>query len=92
MDIKGITETSLMRYPCVAIRRPSSFRYARYLQFGRMSMAVEAMQQERPRVDKAYLLSATIFSIVHKDSVSFIVISQNEISDFFLSAPVIVIN
>lgn len=46
MDIKGITETSLMWFSSVTIR-PS--RYARYLQFGRASIGAEAMQQEGRR-------------------------------------------
>lgn len=56
MDIKGITETSLMWFPSVAIR---PVRYTRYSQFSRMSMAAEAMQQERRGVDKVYVLPPT---------------------------------
>lgn len=50
MDIKGITETSLMWFPSVAIQLP---RYARYLQFGRMSTA-GPRQREGRRVDKTF--------------------------------------
>lgn len=49
MDIKGITETSLMWFSSVAIQLP---RYARYLQYGRMSVT-EPRQQEG-KVDKAF--------------------------------------
>jgi len=71
MDIKGITETSLMWFPAVVIR-PSW--YARYLQSDRMSMAAEPAQQEGRRSIRRIVVSALtaeILSIVHKDSVRF---------------------
>lgn len=64
IDIKGITETSLMWFPSVAIQLP---RYARYLQFGRMSMAGLRQREGGESIRRSPLSTAILF-IVHKDS------------------------
>lgn len=86
MDIKGITETSLMWFPSVAIQLP---RYARYLQYGRMSVTEPRQQEDRESIRRSPL-STAILSIVHKDSYIWVYCRISKARDIELPIAIVV--
>lgn len=83
MDIKGITETSLMWFPSVAIRLP---RYARYLQYGRVSVTEPRQQEGRESIRRALLCRPRYFLLSIKIHIyePIVVFRKLEISSFQL--------